>query len=34
MSCDKPEFCKINVDFKDFKLNPASFYFMTRDEPE
>ena len=34
MSCNKPEFCKINVDFKEFKLNLANFYFMTRAELE
>ena len=34
MSSDEPEFCKINVDFKEFKLNNASFHFMTRAEPE
>ena len=24
MSCIKPEFCRINVDFKEFKLNNAN----------
>ena len=34
MSCNELQFCRINVDFKKFKLNNASFYFMTRAEPE
>ena len=33
MSCNEPEFCKINVAFKEFKLNNVSFYFMTRPSP-
>ena len=32
--CNKPEFYRINVDFKQFKLNKSSFLFMTRAEPE
>ena len=33
MFCNEPEFCRINVDFKEFKLNKPSFYFMARAEP-
>ena len=28
MSCNEPEFCRINVNFKEFKLNNPSFHFM------
>ena len=34
MSFNKPEFCRINVDFKELKLNNGSFHFMTRVELE
>ena len=33
-SCSKPEFCRINIDFKKFKLNNTSFHSMTGVEPE
>ena len=33
-SCNEPEFSRINIDFAKFKLNNASFYFMSdRIEP-
>ena len=34
VSCNEPEFYRINVDFKEFKLNNASFCFIIRAEPE
>ena len=34
MSCNDPEFCIINVDFKEFKLNNANFHFITWFEAE
>ena len=33
MFCNELEFCRINVDFKEFKLNNVRFHFMTRPSP-
>ena len=33
MSCNEPEFCRINVDFKEFKSNNLSFHFMIPANP-
>ena len=34
MSCNESKFCRINVDFKELKLNNANFLLMTRAEPK
>ena len=34
MFCNEPKFCRINVEFKEFKLNNPYFHFTTWAEPK